>query len=194
MPATVTATTSISGQTFDFWNAGITANQLIYDFGQTYKRYDASKQTVEAQRAAERTTKLQVLLNVRRAYFTARAGKALVDVAKETLDDQNKHLVQVQGFVTVGTQPEIAQAQQKAAVANAVVQLITAQNNYETSKAQLNQAAGLTFGTEYDVDRTTISRRSMAKTFRVTRSLPTPSQRARSSPPSPGSAGRRRRP
>ena len=34
----------------------------------------------------------------------------------ETLDDQNKHLAQVQGMVTVGTQPPIALAQQKAAV------------------------------------------------------------------------------
>jgi outer membrane protein len=54
-------------------------------------------------------------------------------------------------MVQVGTQPPIALAQQKAAVANAVVQLITAQNNYETAKAQLNQAAGIVTGTEYDV-------------------------------------------
>jgi outer membrane protein len=74
-----------------------------------------------------------------------------VDVARQTLDDQNKHLMQVQGFVQVGTQPEVALAQQKAAVANARVQLITAQNTYETAKAQLNQAAGIMGGTDYDV-------------------------------------------
>jgi outer membrane protein len=88
---------------------------------------------------------------VRRAYFGARAAKELVDVAKETLADQNKHLMQVQGYVQVGTQPPIALAQQKAAVANALVALINAQNGYETAKAQLNQAAGTPGGTEYDV-------------------------------------------
>jgi outer membrane protein len=36
-------------------------------------------------------------------------------------------------------------------VANATVQLITAQNNYETAKAQLNQAAGIPGGTDYEV-------------------------------------------
>jgi outer membrane protein len=51
----------------------------------------------------------------------------------------------------VGTQPEIALAQQKSAVATARVQLITARNNYETAKAQLNLSAGLPGGTEYDV-------------------------------------------
>jgi outer membrane protein len=157
-PGQIPSTTSVSFSTpisltnsFDFWNFGVTANQLIYDFGQTYKKYEASKRTVDAQRVSEQTTKLQVMLSVRRAYFTARATKALVDVAKETLDDQNKHLAQTQGFVTVGTQPPIALAQQKAAVANAQVGLITSQNSYETAKAQLNQAAGITIGTDYDV-------------------------------------------
>jgi outer membrane protein len=137
--------------TYDYWNFGITASQLIYDFGQTPGRAKAASLNAESQRVAERTTRLQVMLTVRQAYFNARAMKDLVDVAKETLDAQNKHLMQVQGYVQVGTQPPIALAQQKAAVANAIVQLIAAQNSYETAKAQLNQAAGITGGTDYDV-------------------------------------------
>jgi outer membrane protein len=136
---------------YDVWSFGLTGTQLIYDFGQTYEKYDAAKQTVDAQRFAEQTTQYTIVSNVRRAYFNARAFKALVGVAQESLDDQNRHLTQVQGFVQVGTQPQIALAQQKAAVANARVQLITAQNNYETAKAQLNQAAGIVGGTEYEV-------------------------------------------
>ncbi len=136
---------------YDYFNFGVTATQLIYDFGQTPGRAKAASLNAEAQRVAEHTTRLQVMLTVRQAYFAARAQKDLVDVAKETLDAQNKHLMQVQGYVQVGTQPPIALAQQKAAVANAIVQLISAQNNYETAKAQLNQAAGITGGTDYDV-------------------------------------------
>jgi len=142
---------SLFSPSYDYFQFGITATQLIYDFGQTTNKYDAAKLSADSQRFAEQTARLGVLLNVRKAYFAARANKELVDVAKETLDDQNKHLAQVQGMVTVGTQPPIALAQQKAAVANAVVQLITSQNNYETSKAQLNQAAGMPGGTGYDV-------------------------------------------
>ena len=142
---------SLFSTSYDYWQFGVTANQLIYDFGQTIGKYDAAKLTADSQRLSEQTTRLGVLLNVRKAYFNARAAKELVDVARETLEDQNKHLAQVQGMVLVGTQPPIALAQQKASVANAQVQLITAQNNYETSKAQLNQAAGLAQGTDYDV-------------------------------------------
>jgi outer membrane protein len=142
---------SLFSTSFDYWQFGLTATQLIYDFGQTWDKYKAAELNTDAQRDAEQTVKLGVVLNVRRAYFSARANKELVDVARETLDDQNKHLSQVEGMVTVGTQPLIALAQQKAAVANARVQLITSQNNYETAKAQLNQATGMVGGTGYDV-------------------------------------------
>jgi outer membrane protein len=146
------------GRSFDYWNFGVSAAQLIYDFGQTYDRYRAARFTADAQRLQEQTTRLQVLYAVRRTYFNARATKELVDVARETLDGQNKHLVQVQAYVQVGTQPPIALAQQRAAVANAQVQVINAQNNYETAKAQLNQAAGIAGGTDYDVSDEELAR------------------------------------
>ncbi len=141
---------------FNVYSFGINATQLIYDFGQTTHKYGAAKANVEAQQYAEQVARVQIVVTVRRAYFTARENKELVDVSRETLSDQEKHLAQVQGFVQVGTQPEIALAQQKAAVANAEVQLITAQNNYETAKAMLNQSAGLVGGTDYDVGDETL--------------------------------------
>ena len=130
---------------------GLSASQLLYDFGQARGRWRASKATAEAQRDSERTTLDQVLFAVRSAFFQARAAKELVRVADETLANQNKHLEQVQGFVDVGTQPEIALAQSKTNVANAQVQLINAENGYETAKAVLNQAMGVEESTEYDV-------------------------------------------
>jgi outer membrane protein len=155
-PLGTTATTASGGglglsTQYNVFSFGLSATQLIYDFGQTTEKYSAAKDTVDAQRSEEQVTRVTIVSGVRRAYFAARANKELVDVAQETLSDQQKHLSQVKGFVDVGTQPEIALAQQKAAVANAQVQLITAQNNYETSKAMLNQAAGLIGGTDYDV-------------------------------------------
>jgi outer membrane protein len=147
---TAAASTSLT-KSYDFWNVGVTATQLIYDFGQTFEKYRASQATANAERSTERATQFQILVGVRSAYFAARANKDLVAVARETLSAQEKHLGQVQGFVQVGTQPLIALAQQRAAVANAKVQFVNAQNNYETAKAQLNQAVGLQGGTDYDM-------------------------------------------
>jgi outer membrane protein len=119
---------------FDYWQFDVGATQVLYDFGQASQRYEAAEKTVAAQTFAERTTRLEVTLAVRGAYFNARAMKELVGVADETLRDQERHLAQVRGFVQAGTQPPIALAQQKAALANARVLLITVQNNYETAK------------------------------------------------------------
>jgi len=138
-------------KTFGSYNLGVTANQLIYDFGQTSGRWHAAQANEAAQRESEKTTLSEVLFTVRTSFFQARAAKGLVDVAKETLADQQKHLEQTQGFVDVGTQAEIALAQAKASVANAKVGLITAENGYRTSKAQLNQAMGVERSLDYDV-------------------------------------------
>jgi outer membrane protein len=137
--------------TSDFWNFGITASQLIYDFGQTRGRWRSAQANAAAQQQTERTDRLLTLLNVRTAYFAARSQKESIAVARETLANQERHLVQIQGFVDLGTRPQIDLAQARTDVANAKVQLIAAENGYATAKAQLNQAMGAVAGTDYDV-------------------------------------------
>ena len=143
--------TTYSWQTYNYYLFSGTISQLVWDFGLTLDAYRSAKVKAASQRDTERYTELQVLLTVRTAYFTARATKDLVTVARETLVNQEAHLRQTAGFVAVGTQPEIALAQSRYNVANARVQLITAENNYETAKAQLNQAMGVEAPTDYDV-------------------------------------------
>ncbi len=140
-----------SFDTFDYWNFGISANQLIYDFGQTTGRWRAAQANAEGQQQTERSTRLSTLLNVRTAYFQARAQKAMMQVARETLANQDRHLEQIKGFVELGARPAIDLAQARTDVANAKVQLINAENAYATAKAQLNQAMGAPQTTDYEV-------------------------------------------
>jgi len=142
---------ALTGDTFNFYNFGLTLSQYIWDFGQTTGRFRAARETAAAQGATERATELTITLNVRTTYFAARAQRALVQVARENLTNQERHLQQVQGFVSVGTRPEIDLAQARTDKANAEVQLITAENSYEVAKAQLNQAMGVETDTNYDV-------------------------------------------
>jgi outer membrane protein len=137
--------------TFNYYKGGAQLSQLIYDFGLSIDRWRAAKAQADAQRATELATGLSVDLNVRSTYFLARADKALVKVAQDTLDAQIRHRQQTEGFVRAGTQPEIALATARTNEANARVQLIQAQNNYETAKVTLNQAMGVETGTDYDV-------------------------------------------
>lgn len=138
--------------TCDRWAFNITAQQTLWDASGQLARWRQNAVFAESVEETERATRLTVALNVRTFYFAARANKALMAVARDTLANQQRHLDQVMGFVKVGTQPEIALAQQRTAVANARVQLINAENNYEVAKAQLNQAIGIERDTAYDVE------------------------------------------
>jgi len=152
LPSSVTPSqSSESWTTFNYFNLGVTANQLLYDFGQASSRWKSARANASSLRESEKTTMAVVIFGVRNAFFQARAAKELVVVASETLANQKKHMTQTEGFVEVGTQAPIALAQARTDVANARVQLISAENGYETARATLNQAMGVEGSIDYDV-------------------------------------------
>lgn len=142
---------SSSFETYGYFTAGLTLSQALWDFGQSYRRYEAARSSEESFRETERTTQVQALLKARLAFFQARAQRALRKVAAETLANQELHRRQIEGFVEVGTRPAVDLAQARTDVANARLQLINAENNYATAKAQLNQAMGVVGETGYEV-------------------------------------------
>ncbi|HEX7621948.1 MAG TPA: TolC family protein, partial [Anaeromyxobacteraceae bacterium] len=132
-------------------NLGATASQLLWDFGQSTGRWHAAQASAESQRGSERATASQTVLTVRNAFFLAREQKALFEVARDTLKNLEGHLAQVEAFVKMGTRPEVDVFQARADRANGRVQLITAENAYASSRAQLNQAMGVVGPTDYEV-------------------------------------------
>jgi outer membrane protein len=145
-----TSRSRFSFDTRDQWNASIRASQLLYDFGQSRDSLRAAQASERAQVENARGTSLDVDHAVRDAFLTAAANKALVQVAQESLDNQARHLAQIQGFVSVGTRPSIDLAQSRTEVANARLSLLRAENNYAVAKTQLERAMGFDPG-EYDV-------------------------------------------
>ena len=145
------ATPDPSFDTYNFFRNSLTASQLIWDFGQTWQRRKAAQASAEAQEDAERFTQLQADLTIRSAFYTARATRDAVGVARETLANQNKHVEQITAFTEVGTRPEIDLLQARTDQANAEVALINAQNDYATARAALNQAMGVEAAAGYEV-------------------------------------------
>jgi outer membrane protein len=137
--------------TYNWWDGEITANWIIWDFGQTLNRWRAAEARAASLADSERATRLHAVVVVRAAFFGARAQKALAQVARDTLANQERHLAQIQGFVQAGTRPEIDLAQARADRATAKLLLIRADNAYAMARANLNQAMGVTGGTDYDV-------------------------------------------
>ena len=138
------------------FNLGLNFSQLLWDFGQTWNRYRASQANADASQQNEVLRRQQALYAVRSAFFAARASKQLVGVAQETLDNQDRHLEQIQGFVEVGTRPSIDLAQAKTDRANAKVQLINATNGWNSARAQLLQAMGIEQPATFDVSDDTM--------------------------------------
>ncbi len=148
-PTSITGSTDSAG--VDVFTFGGNATQLIWDFGSTYNRSRAASRLVESFAANEKMATRTVVQDVRRSYFTARAQKALVVVARESLDNFQKHLAQIQGFVQVGTRPAIDLAQASTDVAFARLSLISSENAYAVARAQLGRAIGQVDDVDYDV-------------------------------------------
>ena len=147
----VEASPSWSGRTYNYFNLGATASQLIYDFGQTNGKWHAAQASRDAARENERTVRVQTLFGVRRAYLQARAQAELLAVAQDTVKNQERHVTQTQGFVRAGMRPDIDLATVRTDLANAKVQLVTANNNLLLARATLNQSMGLAATVRYDL-------------------------------------------
>jgi len=145
------ARTVTSLDTSPFYRMGLSASQLIWDFGESLNNFRAARVYAEAQEASVRVTEMQVDYNVRVAFFTARAAKDMVAVAQATLANQEKHLAQISGFVQLGSRPEIDVTQARADRATARVTLINAENTYDTTRAQLNLAMGVERSVDYEL-------------------------------------------
>lgn len=143
--------TSDFTKTADQFSLSLQGRQLLYDFQLSIDKHRAALRSLASQADSERSTRLLTLQTVRTQYFTARADKALVAVARDTVTNLQRHLDQIAGFVKVGNRPEIDLAQARTDLANGQVSLITAENNYEVAKAQLNIAMGVLASTDYDV-------------------------------------------
>ena len=153
VPATnaATAGSSTSATTYDFFSSGITVSQLLFDFGQTSQRWRSEQASARATAELEISSVRQLDLTVRATFFGARANKALVTVAEETVANLQRHLDQTQAFVRAGTRPDIDLFQARSDLATARVQLINAQNNYSQARASLNAAMGVEGPIDFDV-------------------------------------------
>ena len=146
-----TWTVSNSFDTFNWFDGEASGSQLLWDFGNTSNRWRAARDLAAGLGDTERAARLQALLDVRAAFFQARADKDLVGVARETLANRERHLAQIAGFVEAGTRPEIDVVQARADRANARLLLIRADDAYAVARAELNRAMGTVGDTDYDV-------------------------------------------
>ncbi|HLW85043.1 MAG TPA: TolC family protein [Candidatus Sulfotelmatobacter sp.] len=132
-----------SGATSPYYYTGLNFSQNIYDFGLT--RGSVVRGRAELAQAQENRDRIRqrTLLNVRNAYFAVLAAQQLVDVREKTVQDQSKHLDQIEAFFHVGRVPKIDVTRQEVQLANAEVDLVQARSDFTVAQAAMATSMGL---------------------------------------------------
>lgn len=126
-----------------YYYTGLNFSQNIYDFGLTRGSVERGKaELAQAQENRDRVHQ-ETLLNVRNGYFSVLAAQALVQVRQTAVQDQSKHLDQINAFFQVGRVPKIDVTRQEVQLANAELDLVQAQSDLTVAQAALATAMGL---------------------------------------------------
>lgn len=136
----------------DLFSTGPSLNQLIYDFGRTADSVKINRENLAAEQYDLETVRQNVIFNVQQAYYGVLQSLELIQVARETLTQNQERLTQAEGFYTAGTRPKIDVTKAEVDLANAELALIRSQNNYQVARAALNNALGLKEGLRFAVD------------------------------------------
>ncbi len=128
---------------YDSYSAGLSLNQIIYDFGRTSNTVKINRENTRASEQDFVTTKQNVVLNVKQSYYGVLQTLRLIQVAEDTVKQMQDHLAQAQGFYQAGTHPKIDVTKAEVDLANAQLALIQVRNNYQVAQVTLNNALGL---------------------------------------------------
>jgi outer membrane protein len=126
------------------YSAGISANQLIFDFGKSWLSNGASSKSVDAARYDEQDAQQTIVLNATTAYFNYLKAQMLFAVAQDALSQYKAHLEQARALFETGKQARFTVTKAEVDVANAMVSVITTKNGVRLAKVQMDVAAGVT--------------------------------------------------
>ena len=126
-----------------YYYTGLNFTQNIYDFGLTRGSVVRGKAELALAQQNRDRIRQETLLSVRNAYFGVLAAQELVGVRQKTMDDQSKHLEQIDAFFSVGRVPKIDVTRQEVQLANAQLDLVQAQSDLTVAQAALATSMGL---------------------------------------------------
>ena len=124
-------------------NGGISASQLIYDFGITTGAIQSSKLTRDAARSNVDQALHDVILLVKESYYNTLEQKYLIEVALEKKQSYEKHLYRAKKYYEAGVRTQIDITNAELELANSRLELIRAQANLKSARVQLEQVIGV---------------------------------------------------
>ncbi|HWD93097.1 MAG TPA: TolC family protein [Verrucomicrobiae bacterium] len=127
---------------FDRAAGGLSASQLITDFGRTANLTASSEYQAQAEGQNANATREQVLLSVDVNYFAALQAQAVMNVAQQTLDTRRLLLDRVTVLASNKLKSDLDVSFARVAFEEGQLLLQRAQNDFEASLASLSAGLG----------------------------------------------------
>jgi outer membrane protein len=130
------------GRMYSRVGGGITATQLITDFGRTTNLVSNAQFQEKAADQNAIATVQQVVLVVDQSFYNALETKALLTVAEETVKARQLFVDQIQALTNAKLKSDVDLAFAKVDLARAKLLLLDARDNYEASLSTLSAILG----------------------------------------------------
>jgi outer membrane protein TolC len=133
-----------AAQLFNFHSTNVGLSQVLFDFGRALDAIRAAQATVEASRADLETTRQTVIFNTKQAYYSVLSSQRLLQVAEETVQQNQKHVEEARARFEVGLAPRFDVTQAQVQLSNAMLDRVSARNNVALARETLRTALGMT--------------------------------------------------
>lgn len=131
-----------SPSVFNKFADGVSVSQLVTDFGRTHELSKSSHFHAQAEQENVVTTRADVLLRVNVTYFAAMKAQAVLRVAEETVKARQLVADQVSELAKSSLKSGLDVSFAEVDLARAQLLLVQAQNDLQSSYAQLSDALG----------------------------------------------------
>ena len=131
-----------SPSVFDKFADGVAVSQLLTYFGRTHEFSKSSHFHAQAQQENVVTTRADVLLRVNLAYFGVMKAQSVLQVAEETVKARQLVVDQVSALAKSSLKSGLDVSFANVDLARAQLLLVQAQNDLQSSYAQLSDALG----------------------------------------------------
>jgi outer membrane protein len=122
--------------------AGANVSQLITDFGRTTSLLSSSEFQAKAEAQNALATSAQIILAVDEAFYNALETKALLNVAKQTVDTRQLFVDKIQALTNAKLKSDLDLSFAKVDLASGKLLFLEARNNYEAALAALSAILG----------------------------------------------------
>jgi len=128
---------------------GVTAGQLITDFGRTHELSRSAGLRTSAERAGVVVTRADVLLAVDQAYFRTLKAQAVLRVAQQTVQERQTVTDRVNALAQAKLKSELDVSFAEVNLGQAQLLLVQAQNEVKAAYSELTRALGYSDEREY---------------------------------------------